>query len=268
MVHWAELMAAYRRDVICSKYDLFDIPLTMEPHRAFQGHVLCSQGILQDFDTIVFFIHDMGNLRYETKPNPYGAQDESVKLVDASSRVVDYVRERHYGLVDMNILAQFKTRYIPPMMNYTEALHEAKATALFLWDNVVALDRDRVRNVVLIGFGSGCECVTHILQHRSSQDVRAVVQVVGHGPMPRLPVEVDLTLKKWYNNKSKVILPADHIHALRTADDTSNPKKRFGRIQLSTQLRTINILNHHMKDLQAFIDKKMQAVRAASSDAQ
>lgn len=236
----AELIAEYRNAMICDKFDLFSIPLYDTPHINFNGHVLCSEGILDRYETILFFVHDMGNLRSERPETSRGFESEALQLVDASSMILDYARSRKYGLVDMNIFKEFSaTKPIQPggVRKATasssadqERISEACKAAAFIWDNVVALATTAkdVKNIVMVGFGTGCNVVTSLLDERDTKHVRAVVNVVGYDEMPSIGYSSDLARKKFYYSKSKVLAPADHRHLLERGEAAK--LKRFGNI--------------------------------------
>lgn len=234
-----ELLSSYRKTVITCDYELFEIPLTETRHKKFAGDVLCSQGILNQFQTILFFVHDMGNLRMD-KPRPNRPYEEAAtQLVDASRRILDFARSKGYGIVDMNIIKEFSALnpYAPAASRRSlnseefESKEDACQAAAFVWDNVVSLARmsNTAKNVILVGLGSGCNVLTNLIDHRDMQTyVRGVVSVVGYDDMPHVSLGSDLARKKWYYTKSKVFAPADHRHLLERGD--APPLKRFGRI--------------------------------------
>ena len=235
-----ELLAAYRNTVIARDYELFEVPLYDTRHSKFAGDVLCSEGILSQFQTILFFVHDMGNLRTD-KPRPSKPYEQSaMQLVDASKRILDYARARGFGIVDMNIIKEFSATNpnapagVRKTLNSEEVESKAEAcrAAAFVWDNVVALARmsNAAKNVVMVGVGSGCNVLTSLIDQRDVNTyVRGVVNVVGYDDMPHVSLGSDLARKKWYYNKSRVYAPADHRHLLDHADRP--PLKRFGRIE-------------------------------------
>ncbi|PWY97481.1 hypothetical protein BCV70DRAFT_166948 [Testicularia cyperi] len=259
----SELISEYRRHVLASSYDLMEIPLQEKSYRDFDGQVLCSEGILQDFSTIIFIVHDMGNLRYERITSSHSLEQESLRVVDASRKILEYARDNKYGLIDMNVLKQFSSSKSTTSRNFGLNHEATVSTAAFIWDNVIAMAQQRNKNVVLIGLGSGCSIVTALIQQRDPTAlVRAVINIVGYSNMPRLDHTADLARKKWYWMKSKIILPADHQHVLE--HEGSPPLKRYGRIQISNETRVVNMLNTHMPDVTGFIEKKL---RKASSTA-
>ncbi|SAM82945.1 related to HDA1-histone deacetylase A [Ustilago bromivora] len=268
-----ELLAEYRNKVVCEKFDLFGVPLFNTPHVNFDGQVLCSEGILHRYETIIFFIHDMGNLRSERPELNNSLGLEALQLADASSLLIGYAKSRNYGLVDMNIFKEFSaTKPMLPGLSKAVAgstadihrVSEARSAAVFVWDNVVALagTSKGVKNIVMVGFGSGCHVVTSLLEQRDTKHVRAVVNVVGYGEMPSLSLHADLARKKFYYNKSKVLAPADHRYILERGE--AAPLKRFGKIQPINHTRAINILSSNVDEIKSFIDKKLRIARAAA----
>ncbi|SNX85548.1 related to HDA1 - histone deacetylase A [Melanopsichium pennsylvanicum] len=275
-VEISELLAEYRRSVITREYELFEIPLYgSSAHSKFAGDVLCSENILGQYPTIVFFVHDMGNLRSE-KPRPsrpYGKEGQL--LVDASRRILDWAKSRGYGIVDMNMIKEFSA--IKPnapagqqrkfvSAEDIESKGAACRAAAFVWDNVVALARSAgmAKNVIMIGLGSGCNVLTSLVDQRDVEsNVRAVVNVVGYDEMPHVSLGSDLARKKWYYQKSKVLAPADHRHLLERGD--AAPLKRFGKIQPIKDVAAINILTSHMDEITSFVDKKIRIANTAAA---
>ncbi len=232
-----DLLSEYRNSVLSDRFDLFEVPLP-EADVHFSGQVLCSEGILERFATVVFFVHDMGNLRSGRPRLGSTIEGEAMRLVDASSLVMSYVRDKAYGLVDMNIMREF--RAVKPhahdampraaLSDDTDRIAEANEAAAFVWDNIVSLARaSTTTKIVMIGFGTGCDVLTSLIQARDVEtQVKAVVNIVGYNEMPRIDPTAELAKKKWYYTKSKVLAPADHRHILERGD--SVPLKRFGKI--------------------------------------
>ena len=237
----SEIVAGYRNSAIKEKYELFNVPMEDTPYSDFSGQVMCSERILDGFSTILFFVHDMGNLRSERSLSGLSLTQEALRLVDASTLIMDYAQSRGYGLVDMNINREFSAVNPvlppgierPPLWTDVDAaeLDEACQAAAFIWDNVVALAgmSQGAKKVVMVGLGSGCNVLTSLIDHRDVQRrVKAVVNVVGYDEMPHVSANADVTKKKWYFAKSHVLAPADHRHLLERGDNA--PLKRFGRI--------------------------------------
>lgn len=235
-----ELLTAYRNTVVSDEYDLFEVPLKATPYHAFSGHALCSEGILDRFSTVIFFVHDMGNWRSERPRSTSSRGQEAMLLVDASKCVMEYARSRGYGLVDVNIVRQFSaTKQVLPEGSSREVnqhgdvdgMTKALEATAFLWDNIISLARSSKGpcDVVLMGLGTGCNALTAIIDAKDAKSrVKAIVNVVGYNKMPSISVAADLEKKKWYYKTTKVLAPADHRHLLERGD--SAPLKRYGRI--------------------------------------
>lgn len=236
------LLAAYRHNRLAQEYQLFQMPTEDTPLSKFKGQVLCSERILDSFSTIVFFVHDMGNIRsdlYRIQPH---LEEEARQLVDTSGKVLDYARSKGFGIIDMNIFSELvalkpvvaqgvRKPGVPTNMDQDQ-FSEICKTAVFIWDNIVRLagtSREDLR-VVLVGYGSGCNVLTSLIEERKvTEYVPAVVNVMGYGTMPCLPATANLSDKQWYYKNSRVFMPADHRHLVEQGD--SAPLKRFGRIQ-------------------------------------
>ncbi|EST04726.1 Histone deacetylase domain protein [Kalmanozyma brasiliensis GHG001] len=267
-----DMLAEYRNSVIANEFDLFEIPLDATPHRHFAGHVLCSEGILDSFSTIIFFVHDMGNLRLERPRASAAYEEDALQLVDASRRILKYAKKRNYGIVDLNIINCFSAQKVisPSGVRRTATevellkLDEAKKAAAFIWDNVVALARSSggEKKIVLLGFGSGCDALTSIVDERDvKSDVRAVVNVVGYGEMPCVSINADLDKKKWYYRRSLVLAPEDHRHLLDRGE--AAPLKRFGKIKPVADTAAINIFSSRFGEIKSFLDVKLNPSKKA-----
>ncbi|SPO27123.1 related to HDA1 - histone deacetylase A [Ustilago trichophora] len=270
-----ELLASYRSTVITRDFELLEIPLAETRHSKFAGDVFCSEGILTGYQTILFFVHDMGNLRTD-RPRPTRSyEDTAMQLVDSSRRILEYAHDRKFGVVDMNIIKEFSATNpnLPASMRRTlnseevESKAEACRAAAFVWDNVVSLARTSngsAKNVVLVGLGSGCNVLASLIDQRDVQSsVRAVVNVVGYDDMPHVSLGSDLARKKWYYSKSKVFAPADHRHLLEKGDRA--PLKRFGRITPVNDVAAINILGENLESIKNFIDKQIRIANATAA---
>ncbi|CBQ72644.1 related to HDA1-histone deacetylase A [Sporisorium reilianum SRZ2] len=265
-----ELLATYRNTVVAEEYDLMEVPLYDSPHSDFGGHALCSEGILDQFSTIIFFVHDMGNWRSE-RPRSSSAYDQlAIQLIDASKCVMEYARSRGYGLVDVNIVRQFSTTnpILPEgardLVQHGDVagMEQALKAVAFLWDNIISIaDSSRQPcNVVLMGLGTGCNVLTQFIDKREAKSrVKAVVNVVGYGKMPSISVAADLETKKWYYKHSKVLAPADHRHLIERGD--AAPLKRYGRIEPIHNMAPINMLSANMAKIEAFVEKKLGAAK-------
>ncbi|KAI3481724.1 hypothetical protein L1887_55735 [Cichorium endivia] len=203
-----DLLSEYRNSVLSDRFDLFEVPLP-EADVHFSGQVLCSEGILE-------------RLR------------RWCSLCTIWAICVRDGLDWAYGLVDMNIMREF--RAVKPhahdampraaLSDDTDHIAEANEAAAFVWDNIVSLARaSTATKIVMIGFGTGCDVLTSLIQARDVEtQVKAVVNIVGYNEMPRIDPTAELAKKKWYYTKSKVLAPADHRHILERGD--SVPLKR------------------------------------------
>lgn len=199
--------------------------------------------------TIVLFVHEMGNLRAERPGLEVYAHEEQAYIVDTSSTIIDWALNKGYGLMDVSLPSQqldrpnLKTRVQPGSAAH-KVKEENKSAAdelvTFLWDNYLALLLDDQQaepvRLVLIGHGAGCDALMTLITTQDLRDVtnniRAVVMVPSHNSIPWTPKNRK-ELRDWYYNNSKVILPQDHT--LFPTMDQQRLGRRLGKTERSSE---------------------------------
>ncbi|MCO5593077.1 hypothetical protein L7F22_047083 [Adiantum nelumboides] len=260
LVQLPELIKAHRLQAIARKYQLGTLPvLTQEGAGFFDGSVLTSMDLLDKdpaYETVVVFAHDMGNLRAEIPLFEIYADRERAYMVDASSKIIDWAMERGHAIIDVNVDAQLPTTIKPPVLTggtrprigtlaserANGRRNQAREALLYVWDNFVDIlrhatpDADKQPRVVLIGHGTACEAVLQLIEERHVEAaVRAVVQVPAHSTIPAI-AKGNPEKRKWYWNRSKVILP--YSHALYSFGEQERLGKRLGKTERSSELAT------------------------------
>lgn len=272
LVQLPELIKAHRLQAIARKYQLGTLPvLTYEGAGFFDGSVLTSMDLLDRdpaYSTIVLFAHDMGNLRAEIPLFEIYADRERAYMVDASSKVIDWALARGHAIIDVNVDAQLPTTIKPPILTGSarprigtlasdravSRRNQAREALLYVWDNFVEILQhatppaaaaataengteqpaaQRPPNVVLIGHGTACEAVLQLIEERHVEAcVKAVVQIPAHSTIPAI-AKGNPEKRKWYWNRSKVVLPFNH--ALYSFGEQERSGKRLGKTERSSE---------------------------------
>ena len=225
-----ELIKMHRRNELVSRFGLYEVPLKHDLAMLYKDSVFCTQDTLQN-RTLVLFLHDMGNLRTEpANVSRQSAQQEVAYVVDTSSRLVSWVKERGYALIDATSFDDSR-------------LHKLVA---YLWDNFISISA--AQTVILVGAGNPCSAITDLIERREVQTkTLATVLVPTHDPLPR--VTRSKPLRNWFFNTSLVIIPADHKH--------DNTAKKFGNVTRSAESRYIRVFASALPDMLRFIESKI-----------
>ena len=207
-----------------SSYQLLPLPMYSDglaPHQ-----VLCSSSfVLPTTDTFVVFVHDLGTLHQDASGAPY--------VSDAADALVAWATSRHYAILDLCTLTPLPREAVCSPTH--ERVPDTTPTHLYahiesLWDHVCALSA--AKRFVLVGLGTGCHVLMHLIAARALHHrVAGVVQVLGTNPIPLVP-KSHPELKSWYLEHAHVVCPPNHPH-LAWSDQASSGK-RLGRVQRAT----------------------------------
>lgn len=275
IVDLSQLIKAYRKEMLWKKYRLVELNgldfdqssddefgSTFDPLKNITskvGSAFCSENLLEgdSNDTLVFFVHDLGNLKHERYFQSVKAEDELSYVLDSSGRILDWIlNDKNYSVLDVNLNSQLqltKTRLeedqvtlgtsksLNPITNSFSTTKDSEKLSIhsysksekdlifMLWDSYVELSSSK--NIVLIGHGNGCELLMSIINERNvTQRVKAVVMALGHGNLPLIEKN-RLELKAWYGKNSQVIVPK--FHPLYTEDRQRSSGARLGTVERS-----------------------------------
>ena len=96
-----------------------------------------------------------------------------------------------------------------------------------IWDVYCAISP--VTKVFLVGLGTGCEVLMHLITTRAIQSrVHGMVQVMGMNSIPLVP-KAQRELKSWYLKHARVICPPTHPYFAWNEQASSG--KRLGTVQ-------------------------------------
>ncbi|KAG7449601.1 histone deacetylase clr3 [Guyanagaster necrorhizus] len=247
-----EILKSHRQNYLSNNHHMMNVPLVNEEmEERFGMQIMCTPDIL-DNPTVVFFMHDFGDLQAELENFATCNLDlERSYLVDFSKELISWVKAAAgHCLLDVNL---YPKPLIAPMKKSKSAQVLAKELIIYLWDNYVQLSN--AQRVILIGHGPGCQPMIDLLQQRWSSvstKVKGIVQVVGHLNVPLVPTHPDEIIP-WYLKHSFVAVPVNHqVLAAKT-------KKRHGNVVPINETRAIKLLTDALPSIEIFIQAQLRA---------
>ncbi|KAK0473129.1 hypothetical protein EDD18DRAFT_1227323 [Armillaria luteobubalina] len=244
-----EILKLHRKNYLSSNHRMMNVPLVNEEMgERFGMQIMCTSDIL-DNPTMVFFMHDFGDLQTELENAVTCNLDlERSYLVDFSRELISWIKEAGHCLLDVNL---YPRPLVAPAKKSKSAQFLAKELVIYLWDNYVQLSN--AQRVILIGHGPGCQPMIDLLQQRWSSvstKVKGVVQVVGHLKVPLAPTQPE-EIVPWYLEHSFVAVPANHQVF------TAKTKKRHGNIVPINETRAIKLITNALPNIQRFVQAQL-----------
>ncbi|KAK0486054.1 histone deacetylase complex protein [Armillaria novae-zelandiae] len=251
-----EILKLHRQNYLSSNHRMMNVPLVNEEMgERFGMQIMCTSDIL-DNPTMVFFMHDFGDLQTELENAATCNLDlERSYLVDFSKELISWIKNAGKGvsirhcLLDVNLYP--RPLVAPVKVKSRSAQVLAKELVIYLWDNYVQLSN--AQRVILIGHGPGCQPMIDLLQQRWSSvrtKVKGVAQVVGHLKVPLAPTQPE-EIVPWYLEHSFVAVPANHqVFAAKT-------KKRHGNIVPINETRAIKLITSALPSIQRFVQAQL-----------
>lgn len=249
---------------------LMPLPLPGATNASGTPDTLCSPNVLDaQCGTLIVYVHDLGGL-HMSDTLPCASDGPAAYVADGgSSQVVRWALGAGHALVSMctgNTLpiSDQRNHEHDRAMQTEEAnaqRNALRARVLYLWDNVVAVSP--ARHVVLLGHGTGCDALVHLVGHRAVRDkVRAAILVLATNPIPLVPKNRQ-ELRQWYWEHSRVYCP--HDHPLYAFGEQKTSGKRLGRTQQCQERHPEALLPAVLGDMAAFIEAQVKGARAAAS---
>jgi len=232
---------------------LINVPLA-DPKldNAFKNQILCSPDLFQN-DTVVLFMHDLGNLRAEASAISADIPWETAFIIDTSRKVVDWALDNKYAIMDVNIIAHLSNIKSGHLLHRPDEAKQEARLAMFIWANFIQICP--AKRVVLIGHGTGCQALMTVLNRAKPIDrVKACAFVLGFEMPPE--TEPYSGLKTWYRDTSLVILPAMH-DLLDDRFRIGKINRKYGNVVQSSEARPIKVLAKAWNDVKTFIDSKL-----------
>ncbi|KAH8925681.1 Arginase/deacetylase [Atractiella rhizophila] len=246
-------LIAWRTHELWKEYDMIDVPLNDEKlDNAFKHQVLCTEDVYSA-DTLVLFMHDMGNLRAEVNQISLETDIEKSYIIDPSKAVLKWAKRRNYGLIDVNVVARTNSLKESTVLPRNDEKKMEIKLAKYIWKQFVGLAR--ATKLVLIGHGTGGNALMNILNTEPRRNkIKACVFVLGFEAPPTLdPYSPE---KEWYKNNSLVILPRGH-DLLGERYLAGKLHRKYGNVKASDEERPIRILYLHWEEIQEFIKSRL-----------
>ncbi|KAF7296147.1 Histone deacetylase clr3 [Mycena kentingensis (nom. inval.)] len=201
-----EILKLHRQYHLYTRHQMMQIPLVgKDIEDRFAAQIMCTQNIFEK-DTLVFLIHEFGNLRAEmVSALTCDADLERSYLIDISEGLMDWANEEGFSVLDVNLFPRPAEDY-----NRTRTTDDLQSELVaYLWDNYVQLSS--ASNIVLVGHGSACSALISLINLRATsiiRNVKAVVQIIGNQPL-RTPKN-SVTLREWFVEHSFLAVSASH----------------------------------------------------------
>ncbi|KAJ7783256.1 histone deacetylase complex protein [Mycena metata] len=255
-----EILKLHRQYYLYSKHDMMQVPLIgAELEQRFSAQVMCTPDIFQK-DTLVFLIHEFGNLRAELASSiNCDVQLERSYLIDSSKELINWVKTEGYSLLDVNLFPKPSDEPYPRAKSITEL---RKDIATYLWDNYVQLCN--ATTIVLVGHGPGCQYLMDLIDLRATsvmKSVKAVVQVAGQLPL-RAPKNAS-DLREWYKDNSFVALSSNH--ELWSPDTRAKELKKHGNLQKIDEEGSVKLILKAFPAIKTFVKSQVSAANLTRS---
>ncbi|KAJ6499967.1 histone deacetylase clr3 [Mycena vitilis] len=255
-----EILKLHRQYYLYSKHDMMQIPLVgPELELRFSAQVMCTPDIFEK-DTLVFLIHEFGNLRVEFSSSiNCDAQLERSYLIDSSKQLIEWVKTEGYSLLDVNLFPKPSDQPNPRSKSMNEL---RKDVVTYLWDNYVQLCN--ATTIVLVGHGPGCQYLMDLIDLRATsvmKSVKAVVQVMAHS-QPR-PPKAAFDLRDWYRDNSFVSLPANN--AFWNPETRAKDIKKHGTVQAIDEEQSVKLIMKALPAIKAFVKGRLSGPSLAQS---
>ncbi|KAK7692723.1 hypothetical protein QCA50_004356 [Cerrena zonata] len=242
-----ELLKAHRQDYLYRQQGLLQIPFATEAlDERFNAQAACTPDIMEN-KTLVVFVHELGNLRVELDSVvTCNVQMEHSYMVDMSKDLIKWVKDKKYAYLDINTLPK-------PFVTKKAARGTGNWSGdmlTYVWDNYIELVG--ARQVILIGYGPGCDTIMHLITHRTVAVMKlttAVIQVVGHHHIPVTPRDAGDILS-WYLKRSFVVAPKDH-----RVFTSGKVLKRHGNVARTEETKPIKVLHKALPAIYDFIGR-------------
>lgn len=264
----SDLLKAHRQYELGKRFDLAELPLVGSLADTWGAHALCSPDLMErspPHETIVLFVHDMGNLRAGNERPDLALipETEGSYLVDSSSLVLDWIHNRGFAVVDVNVFSSTVTTS-SHIASYGRGGYRAFAggsTALdflqFIWDNYVDLSDSP--SIILLAHGSASKTLLSLItSRRLDQDARinGACLTLGHEDLPMIPKDMDPSVRKWYVRNARVFVPETHSWWALDEEDRKR-KKRAGKVIRVQERRAIRVLRSAFNDIVTFLEGRL-----------
>ncbi|KAF8332712.1 uncharacterized protein EI90DRAFT_3288915 [Cantharellus anzutake] len=262
-----ELLKAHRNQFMFEAYRMYTIPFANDQlEAAFGGQVICSKDIY-DAKTMVVYVHDYGNLYAELKHTLYlDLNIEHSFMVDSSRSLIDWVVEKGWHLLDINIYPKPRSKVEKTSMRDAVA---------YLWDNYIeyvaivsvpaisdiSSRLSDAEDVVIVAQSSAYKVLVDLAESRDlSRLVKAIVQVVGIHDQPAFIRRRDDVQAELFKSMSYLALPESHPVLFATGSKARDKlQRRHQEVQVIDAPRATHLFKKAMPSIKAFIESRVKS---------
>ncbi|CAO1639065.1 unnamed protein product [Sympodiomycopsis kandeliae] len=280
----SDLLKSHRQYTIGKQFDLSELPLIGSLSDQWGAHALCSSDLMErspPHDTIVLFVHDMGNLRagHEEADLALVPSTEGSYLVDASSMVLDWIHKRGFACVDLNLFSSSTS------MTSTTSRHSANSGSAsgldfltFIWDNYLDLTASPEILIISHGIVSCKTLLQLIVSRRLDLDPRlkGISLILGQErsngtdslyPLPSIQQlyrdsstpSMLTSVKKWFKSHTRIYLSFNHTwFNLSEEDQKRKVKKLTGKVVAVQEKRAVKVLITAWNEVVTFLEGRLQ----------
>jgi len=235
-------------------YKMYSIPFASDHlESAFGGQVICSKDIY-DGETMVLYVHDYGNLYAELKHTLYlDLNVEHSFMVDSSRTFIDWVVEKGWTLLDVNIFPKPKSRA------EKSSMREALA---YLWDNYVELSD--AKDVIIVTQSSANKVLFELAETRDlSRQVKAIIQVIGAHDQPGFIRRKDDVEAELFKGMSYLAIPETHPLLAPTGSKARDKlQRRHQEVQVLDVPRATLLFKKAIPSIKAFLESRVRSHKA------
>lgn len=254
-----DVLKMHRSYDLYQSYGLCAIPLndqTSGLSLAYPNQIMVTDNVY-DCETLVLFMHDLGNIRNELFFEPTNLSSENDSLHETNKMLMDWIRKNDYGIIDVQVLPSGASDLAGGLPKKLEQRKLIKRLVHWLWNQFITLSD--CRDVVLICLGEGCTVQPFMFDLRDiSSKLKASVQIPSSRQRhPKLDSDSD-----WYYKISTAFAPATEEDPQKV--DSFLYKAPYGSIKISEKVRPSQILKSEWHQITGFIQSKLTKPRASS----
>ncbi|KAH9810357.1 hypothetical protein DFH28DRAFT_1034147 [Melampsora americana] len=217
----------------------------------YTNKIMVSENVYET-ETIVLFMHDLGNIRNELHVQSTNLNDEKTALLEGNARMMKWLNQHEYGIIDVHVsppsTSDLATDGLAKKVERKKAIKEL---VNWLWTQFITLAD--CENVVLICLGEGCRSLPPLLSIKGIHEkLKASVYVptLNRIPPPKLSSDLD-----WYHSLSMAFYPQGppKDHALPIPTDVSSHGLKLSTVHT----RPSEIFRHDWEKIASFIAGKL-----------
>lgn len=261
----SDILGLHRSYDMNQTHNLCAIPLKDTTSAAltntYTNKILVSENVYET-ETVVLFMHDLGNIRNGSQGQPANFNDEKIALLEGNARIMKWIKQREYGLIDVQVSPPSTSDLATDgLTKKVERKRAIKELINWLWTQFITLAD--CENLVLICLGEGCKSLQPLLSIKGiGEKLKASVYVpaLSRIPPPKLSSELD-----WYQRLSMAIYPQEPSKddALPISNDISSHGLKLSTIHT----RPTDIFRHEWEKIASFIAVKLGSANRSNDHA-